>query len=109
MNAGWEKLGHMIRERRKATGRSMRALARELQVSHTFLQGIESGHKRPSLGTLQNIIAVIGGGDELIGEYMRQLIDDDLGVTIYPAWLSPDSRQALTNIMLVHKRNTRET
>ena len=51
----WRSLGEFIRDRRLATSRSIRDVARISGISNPYLSQIERGIRRPSAGILQRI------------------------------------------------------
>jgi transcriptional regulator with XRE-family HTH domain len=51
----WRSLGEFIRDRRLATSRSIRDVARVSGISNPYLSQIERGIRRPSAGILQRI------------------------------------------------------
>ena len=61
-------VGQELRARRTAKGLSLRALARELDISPSALSQIETGKSRPSVSTLYAIVSALGMSlDELFG------------------------------------------
>jgi transcriptional regulator with XRE-family HTH domain len=58
--AGLEDLGLRLRERRSELGRTMSGVAREAEVSVSYLSGIEAGANVPSLPVLARIVRVLG-------------------------------------------------
>lgn len=53
-------LGSVVRDRRVATGLSLRALAAGARVSPSFVSQFEHDRTRPSIGTLHRIARVLG-------------------------------------------------
>lgn len=53
-------LGNQIRTARKATGISVRELARRVDVSASFISQVELGRARPAIGTLYAIVSELG-------------------------------------------------
>jgi transcriptional regulator with XRE-family HTH domain/mannose-6-phosphate isomerase-like protein (cupin superfamily) len=54
------RLGGRLREARRATGVSVRELARRVQVSPSFISQIELGRAAPSIGTLYAVASELG-------------------------------------------------
>ncbi len=52
-------LGARLREVRVASGMSLRAVARELNVSPSFVSQLENGHSRPSVATLYSLAQLL--------------------------------------------------
>jgi transcriptional regulator with XRE-family HTH domain len=57
---GLKDLGLRLRERRSGLGRTMSDVAREAEVSVSYLSGIEAGANVPSLPVLARIVRVLG-------------------------------------------------
>lgn len=53
-------VGERLRERRQATGKSLRGLARDVGVSPSLISQIEHGKATPSVGTLYAIVSELG-------------------------------------------------
>src|SRR4051794_7523247 len=65
-------VGQELRARRTASGLSLRALARRLEISPSALSQIETGKSRPSVSTLYAIVSELGMSlDELFGGVSR--------------------------------------
>ncbi len=55
-----DELGRRLRERRAATGMSLRALAADAGVSPSLVSGVERGVVEPSIASLQKLSAALG-------------------------------------------------
>jgi transcriptional regulator with XRE-family HTH domain len=63
-------IGTRLKERRVAAGMSLREMAREADVSPSFLSQIENGKSQPSVATLFSF-------DNILGVKIDELFDDD--------------------------------
>jgi transcriptional regulator with XRE-family HTH domain len=71
-------LGARLREVRVASGMSLRAVARELNVSPSFVSQLENGHSRPSVATLYSLA-------QLLNVSMDQLFEPEDAAAVPPA------------------------
>jgi transcriptional regulator with XRE-family HTH domain len=55
-----EHIGKKIREHRKKAGLSLESLALSAEITPNFLGDVERGVKKPSIDTLENLLAVLG-------------------------------------------------
>jgi transcriptional regulator with XRE-family HTH domain len=55
-----EQVGKKIREYRKKAGLSLESLALSAEITPNFLGDVERGVKKPSIDTLESILAVLG-------------------------------------------------
>jgi len=55
-----EHIGKKIREHRKKAGLSLESLALSAEITPNFLGDVERGVKKPSIDTIENILAVLG-------------------------------------------------
>ena len=55
-----EQVGKKIREHRKKAGLSLESLALNAEITPNFLGDVERGVKKPSVDTLERILAVLG-------------------------------------------------
>jgi transcriptional regulator with XRE-family HTH domain len=63
-----ENLGSAIRAAREARGLSLRELARQVDVSPSFVSQVELGKAKPSVGTLYALVSALGISlNELLG------------------------------------------
>jgi transcriptional regulator with XRE-family HTH domain/mannose-6-phosphate isomerase-like protein (cupin superfamily) len=63
-----ESLGAALRAAREARGLSLRELARQVDVSPSFVSQVELGKANPSVGTLYALVSVLGVSlNELLG------------------------------------------
>ena len=63
-----ENLGAALRAAREARGLSLREVARQVEVSPSFVSQVELGKAKPSVGTLYALVAVLGISlNELLG------------------------------------------
>jgi transcriptional regulator with XRE-family HTH domain len=58
-DAGWRDLGVAIRERRRAAGLTLVALAEKATLSQPFLSQVENGRARPSMASLYRIASAL--------------------------------------------------
>ena len=56
----WQELGRAVRERRRASGLTLVALAARVGLSQPFLSQVENGRARPSLMSLHRIAEALG-------------------------------------------------
>jgi transcriptional regulator with XRE-family HTH domain len=79
-------VGQELRARRTAKGLSLRALARELDISPSALSQIETGKSRPSVSTLYAIVSALGISlDELFGGVPRPAAEVAPGAAAAPS------------------------
>ena len=63
-----ENLGAALRAAREARGLSLREVARQVEVSPSFVSQVELGKAKPSVGTLYALVSVLGISlNELLG------------------------------------------
>jgi len=62
-------LGERIRELREAEDKSLRELAREVDVSAAFVSDIELGKRYPSDAVLEKIASILGTTAQALDEY----------------------------------------
>ena len=55
-----ERIGEKIREHRKKIGLSLENLALNAEITPNFLGDIERGVKKPSIDTLESVLAALG-------------------------------------------------
>jgi len=55
-----ENIGKKLREHRKKAGLSLESLALSAEITPNFLGDVERGVKKPSIDTLENVLAVLG-------------------------------------------------
>jgi transcriptional regulator with XRE-family HTH domain len=72
-----DRVGHAIRSRRKALGRTLQDVAREAELSQPFLSQIERGQALPSMRSLDRIAHALGtsGISLLSGEASTARVD----------------------------------
>lgn len=70
-------LGKRLREARERTGMSLRAVARELDFSPSFVSQIENGKSQPSVATLYELAQLL---EVPIDELFRSELEGDSGV-----------------------------
>ncbi len=64
-----ENLGAALRAAREARGLSLREVARQVEVSPSFVSQVELGKAKPSVGTLYALVSVLGISlNELLGQ-----------------------------------------
>lgn len=59
-NINYELIGTRIREKREEAGYSQEQLAWDAELSNTYVSLVETGKKKPSLGSLLKISNVLG-------------------------------------------------
>jgi transcriptional regulator with XRE-family HTH domain len=88
-------LGARLREVRVAAGLSLRAVARELSVSPSFVSQLENGHSRPSVATLYAMAQLLNVSLDELFEAESESPVLEPAVTNEPATVVPISRSML--------------
>lgn len=65
-----EKIGNRIRELRKEKGISQEKLAFSAELDRTYVAGVESGKRNPSIKSLEKILAAL---DVTFEEFFRNI------------------------------------
>jgi transcriptional regulator with XRE-family HTH domain len=88
-------LGARLREVRVAAGLSLRAVARELNVSPSFVSQLENGHSRPSVATLYAMAQLLNVSLDELFEAESESPLPAPAVIEKPADIAPISRSTL--------------
>jgi len=66
-------LGHTLRERRQAQGRTITDVAAATGIDHGYLSHVECGHRVPSLAVLRRLAEVLDLAPEELGRVVLGL------------------------------------
>ncbi|MSO43947.1 MAG: XRE family transcriptional regulator [Thermoleophilia bacterium] len=89
-------IGEALRARREESGLSLRAAAERANMSPAHLSEVERGIKEPSLGALQRIADVVGGGaGEIFLDLAIALGAAPARPARHPLGFAPDPREEI--------------
>jgi transcriptional regulator with XRE-family HTH domain len=74
------RLGDFLRQQRHKTGKGIKQIAPELELSYSYLSKLENGLIEPSEETIKKLAKVYGVSAELIGTLAGRLPDDVVAI-----------------------------